>query len=678
MVEVSYVQGVQGRLKQPQARFLWKGLQGGRGEHHAMCGIAGFVDFGTMDGLDRLATLGQMCQAILHRGPDDQGTVLRGPAALGMRRLSIIDVGGGRQPIFNEDGRIAVVFNGEIYNHLELRHELESRGHRFQTQSDTEVIVHGYEEYGLDCVTRLRGMFGFAIWDSRDETLLLARDRVGKKPLHYAQLNDALVFGSEIKSILQHPSIRREVNYDALSSFLSFGYVPDPLTAFHGISKLPPGHILTLRNGVVQVKPYWDFPSYSSDQTVPMRSEESYVTDLRMHLEDAVKVRLISEVPLGAFLSGGIDSSTVVGLMTKLTGRPVKTFSIGFSEGSHDELVHARITARHFESDHHEFVVTPDICGLVREIVWHHDEPFGDSSSIPTYMVSKMAREHVTVVLSGDGGDEVFGGYTRYLTDQRRAYFDRMPSVLKRTVLRPLVERMPRSWYGRNFLYNMSLDEAGRYLHSLNLFSADAKQGILSQYGHTLLNGYRPDMLFRRLFNSPNSPERLEHLLYLDSKTYLPGDILAKVDRMSMAHSIEARSPLLDHKLIEYAGTLPSAFKLHHGVTKYILKQAVEGLIPAEIIHRPKHGFSVPLEKWLRKELQPMLHDLLLDRTARARGLLDQAGVSEVMAEHQRGRRDHSQQLWALLSLEVWFRMFIDRAPDLAFDGAKEAALSGA
>jgi len=641
-----------------------------------MCGIAGFVDSGKMDRRDRSVTLDRMCQAILHRGPDDQGTVLRGPAALGMRRLSIIDVAGGRQPIFNEDGRIAVVFNGEIYNYLELRHELERCGHRFHTQSDTEVIVHGYEEYGLDCVRRLRGMFGIAIWDSRDETLLLARDRIGKKPLHYAQLNDVFVFGSEIKSILQHPSIKRDVNYEALSSFLSFGYVPDPLTAFHGISKLPPGHTLTFRNGVAQVKPYWDFPSYAPDQAVPMRSEEDYVRDLRMHLEDAVKVRLISEVPLGAFLSGGIDSSTVVGLMTKLTGRPVKTFSIGFSEGSHDELLHARITARHFESDHHEFVITPDICGLVSEIVWHHDEPFGDASSIPTYMVAKMAREHVTVVLSGDGGDEVFGGYTRYLIDRERAYFDKLPSVMKRALLQPLVERMPRSWYGRNFLYNMSLDQTERYIHSMSLFHADAKRGILSQHSHTLLNGYRPETSFRRLFNSPDSPERLERLLYLDSKTYLPGDILAKVDRMSMAHSVEARSPLLDHKLIEFASTLPSAFKVHGGETKYILKRAVEGLIPAQIIHRPKHGFSVPLETWLRHELNPMLHDLLLDRTATARGFLNTAGVEEVMAEHQRGRRDHSQRLWALLSLEVWFRTFIDRAPELSFVGGKEATLS--
>ncbi len=641
-----------------------------------MCGIAGFIDNGTMDHRERVATLDRMCRAIISRGPDDQGTMLQGPAALGMRRLSIIDVAGGQQPIFNEDGRIAVVFNGEIYNYLELRQELEHRGHRFQTQSDTEVIVHGYEEYGSDCVKQLRGMFGIAIWDSRDETLLLARDRVGKKPVHYAQLNGALVFGSEIKSLLQHPLVKREVNYEALSNFLSFGYVPDPLTAFSGVSKLPPGHILTFRRNTIQIKSYWDFQSYSPHQAVPVRSEESYISDLRMQLEDAVKVRLISEVPLGAFLSGGIDSSTVVGLMTKLTGRPVKTFSIGFSEGSHDELIHARITARHFETDHHEFVITPDICGLVGEIVWHHDEPFSDASSIPTFMVSKMAREHVTVVLSGDGGDEVFGGYTRYLVDRDRAYFDKMPSAMKRALLRPLVERMPRSWYGRNFLYNMALDQTDRYLHSMSLFPADAKRGILSQHSQALLNGYSPEATFRRLFDHPDSPERLEHLLYLDSKTYLPGDILAKVDRMSMAHSIEARSPLLDHKLIEFAGTLPSSLKVHGGETKYILKRAVEGLIPEQIIHRPKHGFSVPLETWLRHELHPMLNDLLLDRTARARGFLNTEGVEEVMAEHQRGRRDHSQRLWALLSLEVWFRTFIDRAPELSFVGEKEAVLS--
>ncbi len=649
-----------------------------------MCGIAGTIGpNASLAGTAAREMIERMCDVIEHRGPDDWGFKIEHFAdshlAIGMRRLSIIDVAGGHQPIYNEDGTVWVVFNGEIYNYRELRQDLIERGHRFATRTDTETIVHLYEEEGERCVERLRGMFGLAIWDSRDRSLTLARDRVGKKPVHYSLSNGAFVFGSEIKSLLRHPAVKREINLDAISDYLTFGYVPDPLTAFKGVYKLPPGYTLTYKDGRIRMRRYWNF-NYNGDSHIEtFANENAYVERLRELLAESVRVRLESEVPLGAFLSGGIDSSVVVALMAREMSQPVKTFSIGFSEADFDELEHARVTARTLGTDHHEFVVTPDVCDLAEEIIWHHDEPFADVSSIPTYIVSKMAREHVTVVLSGDGGDEVFGGYQRYAIDRGREKFELIPSFIRRQVLLRLSRAMPRGAYGKRFLSANSRDAGPRYVDSISYFDAEAKRELLSKSLLAELNGYRSESVFETIFTEPQSSARIDRLLYLDGKTYLPGDILVKVDRMSMANSIETRAPFLDHHLIEFAQTIPGSLKLRRARSrweaKHILKRAVTGLIPDEIIYRPKQGFDVPIKYWLNHELGEMLIDLLTSARAKQRGYFNQKTVAGLLQEHRRGLRDNARHLWALLMFEIWHRAFIDREPAPKFPGAKGVCL---
>src|SRR5215510_15023075 len=641
-----------------------------------MCGIVGMSGPELMENAAARDQIARMLGVIEHRGPDDEGHYIEPGIAIGMRRLSIIDLATGRQPISNEDGSIWIVFNGEIYNHRELRETLLARGHELRTRSDTETIAHLYEDEGERCVERLRGMFAFAIWDSRERRLFLARDRVGKKPLHYALAGRTLVFGSEIKSLLQHPGVKREVNLRAISDFLSFGYVPDPATAFDGVYKLPPGHTLTFKDGVINTRRYWDF-DYSGDLgggegRKPEAREEDYVERLRELIAESVRVRLESEVPLGAFLSGGIDSSVVVAMMAR--EMKVKTFSIGFSDSGFDELRYARIAARHFGADHHEFVVTPDVCRLVEEIVWHHDEPFADVSSVPTYVVSKMARQSVTVALSGDGGDEVFGGYERYVVDRRRRRYDRIPALLRRGLLRAS-QALPQGAYGKRFLRNTALEPAASYVDSVTYFDRDAQFNLFSEDALQALGGYDPAERFERTFASLDPRSRLGSLLYLDSKTYLPGDILVKVDRMSMANSLETRSPLLDHRLIEFAQTIPASLKLRGLETKYILKRAAAGLIPDEIINRPKQGFDVPIRRWFNRELREMLDDTLRSARARERGDFNHRAVLAILDEHRRGVRDHARHLWSLLVLELWRRAFIDRRPETGFAGAKRVGL---
>ena len=446
-----------------------------------MCGITGFIDLwntsGARDAEARAHTLDEMCRVITHRGPDDQGVMLREGVALGMRRLSIIDLAGGHQPIANEDNAVTIVFNGEIYNYRELQSDLQSRGHRFRTNSDTETIVHAYEEFGASCVNHLRGMFAFAIWDDREKKLFIARDRVGKKPLYYSVTRGGtLVFGSELKSLLEHPDVERNMNPQALDAYFSLGYVPDPISIFDNVEKLPPGHHLTFTNGRLTVERYWDF-SYNSNGNGHRASD--YLDELRSLLDEAVKLRLVSDVPLGAFLSGGIDSSTVVGLMARHMDQPVKTFSIGFNEDSYDELKYARLTAKKFGTDHHEFIVTPDICEVVDQLAWHFDEPFADSSAIPTYVVSKLAREHVKVVLTGDGGDELFAGYSRYVTERHRSKFDLVPRVVKEGFMDPLSRRLPHGAWGRNYLHNVSLDPISRYLDNVSVFTGLNKGSLV-------------------------------------------------------------------------------------------------------------------------------------------------------------------------------------------------------
>jgi asparagine synthase (glutamine-hydrolysing) len=639
-----------------------------------MCGIAGISGTDLIDNAETRDLIARMLGVVEHRGPDDEGQYVGAGVGMGMRRLAIIDLATGRQPISNEDGSIWIVFNGEIYNYRELRELLLARGHKLRTRTDTETIAHLYEDEGERCVERLRGMFAFAVWDRRERSLFLARDRVGKKPLHYAMAGRTLVFGSEIKSLLQHPGVKREINLQAISDFLAFGYVPDPATAFTGVRKLPPGHTLTFKDGLIRTRPYWDF-DYSKNPGDPgerEEPEERYVGRLRELIAESVRLRLESEVPLGAFLSGGVDSSLVVAMMAR--EMKVKTFSIGFSDASFDELHYARIAARHFGADHHEFVVTPDICRLVEEIVWHHDEPFADVSSVPTYVVSKMARRHVTVALSGDGGDEVFGGYERYVVDRRRGRYERIPSFLRRGLL-SAARALPQGAYGKRFLRNIALDPAARYVDSVTYFDRDSQLDLFSADARRAMAGYDPSRRFERTFATPVASSRLDRLLYLDSKTYLPGDILVKVDRMSMANSLETRAPLLDHRLIEFAQTIPASLKLRGLETKYILKRAAEGLVPDEIINRPKQGFDVPIRRWFNRELREMLEDTLNDRRARERGDLNHRAVLAILDEHRRGVRDHSRRLWSLLTLELWRRAFIDRRPETRFTGAKRVGL---
>jgi len=623
-----------------------------------MCGIAGFVDQGDFSKEERTAILTRMCRAIVHRGPDDEGLQVDGPVALGMRRLSIIDLSGGHQPMSGEDGKVSIVFNGEIYNYRELQRELESRGHVFKTNSDTESIVHGYEEFSASCVNHLRGMFCFAIWDEKARTLFLARDRVGKKPLYYTQTrHGSFVFGSELKSILEHPDVEREIDLEALDAYLTLGYVPDPLSIFRHIRKLPPGHTLTYSQGRVTLEEYWDF-NFVPDTS---RTEESYAEELRPLLEDAVRARLVADVPLGAFLSGGIDSSTVVALMAKAMGQPVKTFSIGFREDSYNELKYARLTAEKYGTDHHEFFVTPEICDVADELAWHLDEPFADSSAIPTFIVSKLARQHVTVALSGDGGDELFGGYTRYLVERDRKVFAQLPKVFRQNVMYPLSFRLPHGARGRNLLHNLALDPIERYLDSVSVFTSMNRRLLYSEEFKRKLEGI-PSVASRFLQYAAKvrTGEDLDVLLYTDSKTYLPGDILTKVDRMSMAASLETRAPLLDQKLIDFVTQIPAAMKIVGSETKHILKRAVKDLIPEEIMTRGKQGFGIPIQKWINQELRGRIRDTLHDPITRQRGYFDSSYIEVLLREHDRGRRDHSTSLWALFMLELWHRRFLD------------------
>jgi asparagine synthase (glutamine-hydrolysing) len=627
-----------------------------------MCGIAGFV---SKDEHRETRTanevLERMCRVITHRGPDDQGTLVKNQVALGMRRLSIIDLAGGHQPMSGCDGAVTIVFNGEIYNYRELHRELESRGHQFKTHSDTETIVHAYEEYGARCVDYLRGMFAFAIWDAHAREIFIARDRVGKKPLYYTiTRGGTLIFGSELKSLREHPEFRGETSVEALDAYLTFGYVPDPLTIFRDVQKLPPGCHLTFKDGRVRVEQYWDFP-YEHEQQNPARSEADCLEELRALLDEAVRLRLEADVPLGAFLSGGVDSSAVVGLMTRHMSQPVKTFSIGFHEDSYNELKYARIAAQHFGTDHHELIVTPDICEKVDELVWHFDEPFADSSALPTYVVSKLARQHVKVVLSGDGGDELFAGYTRYALDRKRSAFTHLPQVVRQGVMQPLGRNLPHGAWGRNYLHNVALDPLDRYIEDVSIFTRLNKPALYTDDFRQQLGACDAAARFRDYAAHSRAGDPLDPLLYLDSKTYLPGDILTKVDRMSMAASLEVRGPLLDHKLIEFVCTrIPASMKMKGLETKHIFKRAVRDLVPAEILDRPKQGFGIPIDRWINEQLRERVRGILTEPRTMQRGYVEPRYVNLLLDENQRRRRDHTAELWALFMLELWHRTFVD------------------
>ena len=627
-----------------------------------MCGIAGFVDgpsaTAPLDRSGSTSLLRQMCDVIRHRGPDDEGVWVAEGVALGMRRLSIIDLSTGHQPIFNEDRSMWTVFNGEIYNFRELREELITLGHRFYTASDTEVIVHAYEQWGVDAITRLRGMFGLAVWDDRRKTLLVARDRIGIKPLYYAQVNGRLYFGSEIKSLLCAPGVPRELDAEALDHYLSFLYTPRDSSIFQGISKLPPGHLLLWRDGQLSVRQYWRQPAVESFRG----TEADAVSQLKTVLSDAVRSHLVSDVPLGAFLSGGLDSSIVVGLMNETSGARVKTFSIGFDDPAFDELPHARRVAQHFGTEHHEFVVRPDGVSILDEVIGHFDEPFADSSAIPTWYVSQMARQHVTVVLSGDGGDELFGGYHRYLPHPRVVQFDRYSPRALRRVAAVAAANLPHGIRGRNFLRHVSRDNEGRYIDSIRFFSAEDKAALLSADIRRRLGGVDAEERLARHFSPYRHLPWSSQMMHFDADTYLPEDVLVKVDRMSMAHSIESRVPLLDNDVIDFAATLPAEFKLKNGRRKHILKQLASELLPQDLVDRRKQGFSVPLGVWFRGNLRELFADTLLSSRSLARGYFQAPFVRRLVDEHVSGRRDHTLRLWQLVVFERWHELYLDRA----------------
>jgi len=620
-----------------------------------MCGIAGWVGFdgqpASLEGLHR------MCAATFHRGPDDYGFHADDHAALGMRRLSIIDRATGHQPVRNEDGTVWVVLNGEIYNYRQLAKELKRSGHTFYTDSDTEVIVHLYEDHGPAGVERLRGMFAFALWDQKRRQLLLARDRFGIKPLYYGEVDGRLAFASELKALLELPEVERRLNWSAVGHLFSWMCTPSKESIIEGIHKLEPAHMLIAAPGhAPRLQKYWDL-DFTPERG---RSEEYFAEKLRALLQESVELHMVGEVPVGAFLSGGVDSGCVVALMSQLSSTPVKTFSIGFPEQEYNELAHARTLAKRFGTDHHELIVEPDVMEILTDLTWHLDEPFGDSSAIPTYLVSRLASEHVTVVLSGDGGDELFAGYDKYLVERSERRFERLPASLRRAF--GVASRlMPAPMRGKNLLRHLSLAGSRRYLDAQTLFRLDELRRLLSPEAYSLIARTSAGAELEALLEGSGS-DWLSRLQHFDIKRYLPLDILTKVDRMSMAHSIEARVPLLDHRLAEFAATIPSEMRLKGTTTKHIFKKALRGLLPAGILDRPKRGFAVPLGRWFRGQLRGYVRDLLLSDVCRQRGVLDPAYVERLLARHD-GGRELDLHLWTLVSFELWCRAFLDATP---------------
>jgi asparagine synthase (glutamine-hydrolysing) len=626
-----------------------------------MCGIAGIV---RNDGapVDR-ELVARMNEAIRHRGPDEDGFYFSDGVGLAMRRLAIIDLKSGQQPIHNQDRTAWIVFNGEIYNYRELREQLEALGHEFYTDSDTEAIVHAYDQYGTDCPKHLRGMFAFAIWDERTKSLFLARDRVGKKPLLYAELDGELVFGSEFTALLQHPRISRDVDVEAIHYYLTFICVPAPLTAYRAIRKLEPGHWLLWRGGEIKTERYWQL-DFSKKVSLDEAEAGERVVEL---LREAVRVRLMSEVPLGAFLSGGIDSSAVVALMAQESSEKIKTFSIGFDEQDFSELHHARRVAEHVGADHHEFIVRPDAMEVLPTLVEHYGEPFADSSAIPSYYVSKETRAFVTVALNGDGGDECFAGYQRYAAMNIAQKYANLPGALRNGVISNVVNALPGFdtrqnplRKARRFLAAASLPPVERYLRWVSSFDEAAKQNLYAEGFRQQTAKFRTASILEPWFAKANGAGIVDAALLTDTMTYLPNDLLVKMDIASMTVSLEARSPFLDHRLMEFAASLPEKLKLRRLTTKYLLKRVLKKLVPAENLNRSKMGFGVPIGHWFRGAMQPFLRETLLSEKALGRGLFKPEMVRQLIDSHVSVKADHSHRLWTLLMLELWFERFID------------------
>jgi asparagine synthase (glutamine-hydrolysing) len=628
-----------------------------------MCGICGIVYNDSTRPVERVL-LERMNEVIRHRGPDSDGFYVHGQVGLAMRRLAIIDLVTGDQPMCNEDGSIWIVFNGEIYNHSELRPQLEARGHLFRSRSDTEAILHLYEEHGPACVDHLRGMFAFAVWDEKQRRLLLARDRMGQKPLYYAEHDGALLFGSELKCILQYPRFPRQIDLEAIHHYLTLQYVPDPWTGFAGIRKLPPAHRLMWQDGRLQLERYWDL-AYEPKWTQPAPEMKERLRDT---ITEAVRIRLMSDVPLGAHLSGGIDSSIVVGLMAGMMEQPVKTFSIGFKEDAFSELPYARQVAQRFGTDHREFILKPDALDVLPRLVAHFDEPFADPAAIPTWYLAEMTREHVTVALNGDGGDEAFAGYQRYYADLVADAYRLVPGLLRHGALDRLLYALPvqadRPMERSPIMALRRLPQAADISHSASIvrwggyFDEAEKEALYTDDVRQVVNSSPSAALLKQTFRRALAGNRVDRTLYTDIHHYLPGALLPKVDRTTMAHSLEARSPFLDHQVMELAARLPSVWKVRGRRTKWILRDLFANLLPVAVGGRGKMGFSVPLGMWFRGPLYQPAKELLLLPEAQLNRYLRTDEVTRLLEVNRRGEADNGKQIWSLLNLEMWLQQY--------------------
>ena len=627
-----------------------------------MCGIAGKIDF---EGPVDFGLLERMCRALEHRGPDYRGIHIEDGVGLGSQRLAIIDVAGGHQPVFNEDRSVAVVMNGEIYNFLELREGLQRRGHRFRSRVDTEVLVHLYEDLGTRMVNELRGMFAFAIWDRPRQQLFCARDRLGKKPLFWSRQGSRIWFASELVALLEDPEVDRAVDPDAIEAYLALQYVPHPLCGFRHVQKLPPASTITITRAGERIEEYW---SLNYRAKLPGISWEEAEGRLRDELREATRIRLLSEVPLGAFLSGGVDSASVVATMADVAPGPVKTFSIGFPDEAFDEVAYARLVAQHFATDHHEFIVEPEALSVMPKLARHYGEPYADPSAIPSFYLAELTAPHVTVTLNGDGGDENFAGYARYRANHMlrhvrwsNAAVHMVGDGFARLVGTGATDNSTRSRINR-IVSTIGLGPAERYANWMSPFPPDQRARLFTpEFAATLTASPGSDSVVSRWHES-TAPSDIDRMLDVDVHTYLPGDLLVKMDIATMAHSVETRSPFLDHKLMEFVASLPSEFKLSGKESKRLLKSAMRGIVPDEILRRPKMGFGVPLVRWFRKELRHLPEEILLDPIALGRGYFDSAQVERLIREHHQESADHSLRLWALLQLEMWHREVVAAA----------------
>lgn len=631
-----------------------------------MCGIAGRIHLNTTP--VRESDLAAMAASLKHRGPDDQGVYIHGNIGLAHTRLSIIDLSSlGHQPMRNKIGTLHIVFNGEIYNYRELREKLAKEGFVFNSHTDTEVILALYEKYGERCLLFLRGMFAFAIWDESRQRLFIARDRIGKKPLKYYfdPSRNIFIFASEIKAILKNPDVPKEVDYEAIDHYLSLQYVPSPFTAFRGIKKLPPAHYLILENGGVNIVRYWEI---NHKEKLDM-SEDAWKRKILDKLRESVRLRMVADVPVGAFLSGGIDSSAIVALMSEQSIQPVHTFSIGFKEQGYDETRFAKIIAHKFKTDHHEFIVEPHATEILSKLIYHYDEPFGDSSAIPTWYLSELTRKYVTVALSGDGGDENFAGYERYLAYKADMLGEKIPFLWRNPLVHSGAYALDRIFATRftgrfrRFVGTQLKNPYANYIARMFFFTSAQKNLLYSDdFKKRIKANSIPysEVLLEQLFLSSPSGDWLDRALHTDISSYLPEDLMVKVDIASMAHSLESRSPFLDHEFMELAATVPSSLKIHGFTKKYILKEALRELLPDEILDRPKMGFGVPLDIWFRGELKDFAHDRLLSKRSLERGLFRREAVDELFQDHLSGKVNNAYKLWALVVLEEWFRVWID------------------